>query len=227
MSNLSGFERESDIEERRKRRQEEWESVRTKDQPELAPEEPYDGRSLYDRLKEQRDAKDLEFEEARKFKNMIRGLDDDDVDHLNTCDDRKLIEERKQKEDELKELNDYRTKVAALQETCADQKLLLLSSKPKPKDPSTQSRVVSQKAILSTLVKRKSQTNGSQPPEKLQVLGVQQPSALKCLAVLPGIGDYKSSDDSEDSSEVDEEIVTGKVDLTGRQIIKKKIEHDE
>lgn len=41
----------------------------------MAPEEPYDGRSLYDRLKEQRDAKDLEFEEARKFKNMIRGLD--------------------------------------------------------------------------------------------------------------------------------------------------------
>lgn len=41
----------------------------------VAPEEPYDGRSLYDRLKEQRDAKDLEFEEARKFKNMIRGLD--------------------------------------------------------------------------------------------------------------------------------------------------------
>lgn len=41
----------------------------------VAPEEPYDGRSLYDRLKEQRDAKDSEFEEARKFKNMIRGLD--------------------------------------------------------------------------------------------------------------------------------------------------------
>jgi hypothetical protein len=38
-----------------------------------APEEAYDGRSLYDRLKEQKDAKQEEFEESRKFKNMIRG----------------------------------------------------------------------------------------------------------------------------------------------------------
>jgi FAM192A/Fyv6, N-terminal domain len=54
----------------------------------VVPEEPFDGRSLYDRLKEQRDAKDLEFEESRKFKNMIRGLDDDEVDHLSEVDSR-------------------------------------------------------------------------------------------------------------------------------------------
>lgn len=34
MSNLGGFESESQIEERRKLRQEEWEKVRTADQPE-------------------------------------------------------------------------------------------------------------------------------------------------------------------------------------------------
>lgn len=49
---------------------------------------------------------------------------------------------------------------------------------------------------------------------------------MKCLAVLPGIGDYKSSDDSEDSSEIDEELINEKVDLTGRQI-KKKVVQDE
>lgn len=69
-------------------------------------------------------------------------------------------------------------------------------------------------------MKRKSQTQVTEPPEKR--LTVKQPTALKCLAVLPGIGDYKSSDDSEDSSDVDEEIVNGRVDLTGRQIKKKK-----
>lgn len=57
-------------------------------------------------------------------------------------------------------------------------------------------------------------------------MSLKQPSAMKCLAVLPGIGDYKSSDDSEDSSEIDEELMNGKVDLTGRQI-KKKIVQDE
>lgn len=87
----------------------------------MAPEEPYDGRSLYDRLKEQRDAKDLEFEEARKFKNMIRGLDDDDVDHLNEVDTLRAAEERKKREEEYKELNDYRTRVAELQELSQDQ----------------------------------------------------------------------------------------------------------
>lgn len=88
----------------------------------MAPaEEVFDGRSLYDRLKEQKDAKDLEFEESRQFKNMIRGLDDDDVDHLNEIDNRKLLEERKKQEEELKELTDYRAKVAELQEMSADQ----------------------------------------------------------------------------------------------------------
>lgn len=88
----------------------------------MAPdEEPYDGRSLYERLKSQKDAKDLEFEESRKFKNMIRGLDDDDVDHLTEIDNRKLLEEKKQKEEEQKELSDYRAKVAELQEQSAEQ----------------------------------------------------------------------------------------------------------
>lgn len=72
-------------------------------------------------MKEQKDAKDLEFEESRKFKNMIRGLDDDDVEHLATIDNKKLTEERQRRDEELKEISDYRAKVAELQEQSADQ----------------------------------------------------------------------------------------------------------
>lgn len=72
-------------------------------------------------MKEQRDAKDLEFEESRKFKNMIRGLDEDEVDHLSEIENRKLDEERKTRQEELKELQDYRAKVAELQEQSAEQ----------------------------------------------------------------------------------------------------------
>lgn len=87
-----------------------------------APEEPaWDGRSLFDRLKEQKDAKQDEFEESRKFKNMIRGLDDDDVDHLNKVNSKLTQKERDLKEEELKELQDYRQRVAELQEISADQ----------------------------------------------------------------------------------------------------------
>jgi uncharacterized protein YydD (DUF2326 family) len=67
------------------------------------------------------DAKQEEFEESRKFKNMIRGLDDEDVDHLHEMDTRKVQQERQQKEEEIKELNDYRNRVQELQETAADQ----------------------------------------------------------------------------------------------------------
>lgn len=52
---------------------------------------------------------------------MIRGLDEDDVDHLTEIEDRKLSEERRQKQEELKELEDYRAKVAELQELSAEQ----------------------------------------------------------------------------------------------------------
>lgn len=104
----------------------------------VAPEEPFDGRSLYDRLKEQRDAKDLEFEESRKFKNMIRGLDESDADHLNEIQEDSAKRVRKQIEEEKNELNgelserflrsctdfnhflDYRAQVAKLQEISAE-----------------------------------------------------------------------------------------------------------
>lgn len=72
-------------------------------------------------MKEQKDAKDLEFEESRKFKNMIRGLDDDEVDFVSEIENKKLSEERKLKEEEYKEIQDYRAKVAELQELSAEQ----------------------------------------------------------------------------------------------------------
>ena len=208
----------------------------------VAPEEPFDGRSLYDRLKEQRDAKQEEFEESKKFKNLIKGLDDDDVEHLTEQDNRKILEERKRNEEDQKELNEFRARVAELHEASADQKLQEIASKSKSKVASTNSRFTSQKSILASVVKRKSDTVSNQPPEKRQ--SVQHPSALvscsiyfqvsffkvffstfkKCTAVLPGIGDYKSSDDSDASSDELEEVA--RTDLTGRQLIKKKA-HDE
>ena len=51
---------------------------------------------------------------------MIRGLDDDDVDHLHEVDTRKVQQEREQREEQERELNDYRTKVQELAETAAE-----------------------------------------------------------------------------------------------------------
>lgn len=231
MSALGGFEREVDIEERRKKRQEEWDKVRTDDQPEEAPEEPYDGRSLFDRLKEQKDKKDHDFEESRKFKNMIRGLDDDDIDHLDLVDKKRMEEEKLQRQEELKELREYREKVAAIQEENEDKKLQLIAGKSqkltdKPKEISKPS--ISQKSILSAAIKRKSQSSDNEPEPKKQGAVVRNPSALKCIAVLPGLGNYESSDDSDDSSDFSEDVnETRSLDLTGRKIKKKKEDDSE
>lgn len=43
------------------------------------------------------------------------------MDHLSQVDDRKLLEVRKQMEEEQNELNDYRAKRAELHEQSADQ----------------------------------------------------------------------------------------------------------
>uniref|UniRef100_A0A673JEB3 Proteasome activator subunit 3 interacting protein 1 n=1 Tax=Sinocyclocheilus rhinocerous TaxID=307959 RepID=A0A673JEB3_9TELE len=61
------FVSESELDEIRKKRQEEWEKVRKPDDPEEAPEEEYDPRSLYERLQEQKDKKQEEYEEQFKF----------------------------------------------------------------------------------------------------------------------------------------------------------------
>uniref|UniRef100_A0AAY5L6P3 FAM192A/Fyv6 N-terminal domain-containing protein n=1 Tax=Esox lucius TaxID=8010 RepID=A0AAY5L6P3_ESOLU len=61
------FVSEAEIEEKRKLRQEEWEKVRKPEDPEEVPEEEYDGRTLYERLQEQKDKKQEEYEEQFKF----------------------------------------------------------------------------------------------------------------------------------------------------------------
>lgn len=62
---------EAEATEQRQRRQEEWERVRQPEDPLERPEEPYDGRSLYERLKQNKDKKDMEFEEAHKLSKTM------------------------------------------------------------------------------------------------------------------------------------------------------------
>ncbi|GLV36240.1 uncharacterized protein CBL_08733 [Carabus blaptoides fortunei] len=169
----SGFVTESEIAEARRKRQEEWERVRNADQPLEAPEEQYDSRSLYDRLQEQKQKKDLEYEEAHKLKNMIKGLDDDEIEFLDLVDRTKLAAERKKTLDEERELSDYRNRVASLQEKSLDQRI------------------------------------------HAEITG-----ALTCIGILPGLGCYNDSSESEVST--DSEAECTKVDMLGRKIKKQE-----
>ncbi|XP_078034324.1 PSME3-interacting protein [Augochlora pura] len=152
----SGFISEAEITEQRRIRQQEWERVRTADQPLEAPEEPYDPRSLYERLQEQKSKRDVEYEEAHKLKNMIKGLDDDEVEFLDLVDRTKLEEERKKNLEEEKEMRDFKAAVASLQEKSLNEKLKQELKNPQiaSKNVSSGSRSSQLKLLAGVVVKR-------------------------------------------------------------------------
>ncbi|KAG8304806.1 hypothetical protein J6590_085731 [Homalodisca vitripennis] len=129
----SGFISETEIAEKRRIRQEEWEKVRKPDQPLEVPEEEYDHRSLFERLQEQKQRKEFEFEEAHRLKHMIKGLDDDEIEFLDLVDRSKLEEERKKSIEEEREIADFRNKVLSLQEHSLEQRIQQeIKAKPPP-----------------------------------------------------------------------------------------------
>lgn len=257
----SGFVSEAEVAEQRRIRQEEWEKVRTADQPLEAPEEPYDARCLYDRLQEQKNKRDAEYEEAHKLKNMIKGLDDDEVEFLDLVDRTKLEEERKKNLEEEKEMRDFKAAVASLQEKSLDQKLKQELKNPQTTNKSTSSGRTSQLKLLAGVVikrpekqkqddlargtKRKlssdeEKTEGktdesysSSTPEQSQNTPMEETTeasadnkisheigGMKCIGILPGLGLYENSSDSDCSSDTDQDLEPShsKYDLLGRKI---------
>ncbi|XP_043935474.1 PSME3-interacting protein [Protopterus annectens] len=146
------FVTESELEERRKRRQEEWEKVRKPDDPEECPEEVYDPRSLYERLQEQKEKKQQEYEEQFKFKNMIRGLDKDETDFLDDVAKKQALLEEQRIKEEMEELKEYRSAQAIIAEETEVKKET--EKKPIWKTDDNKNRP-SQAQLLAGAVKRK------------------------------------------------------------------------
>ncbi|XP_061449748.1 PSME3-interacting protein isoform X1 [Rhineura floridana] len=225
------FVSEAEIEERRKQRQEEWEKVRKPEDPEECPEEVYDPRSLYERLQEQKDKKQQEFEEQFKFKNMVRGLDEDETKFLDEVSQQQALIEKQRREEDLKELNEYRSTlskvgVSADPKKEAEKKLSLKSAENKSK--------FSQAKLLAGAVKHRSSEGANsvkrlkldldpdhdKAPEKpscvplssssLSGSALHCPSAAVCIGILPGLGAYSGSSDSESSSDSEDCVQFGR-----------------
>ncbi|XP_054631799.1 PSME3-interacting protein isoform X2 [Dunckerocampus dactyliophorus] len=162
------FVSEAELDERRKKRQEEWEKVRKPDDPEKAPEEEYDPRSLYERLQEQRDKKQEEFEEQFKFKNMVRGLDDDETSFLDEVSRQQSLVEKQRRDEEKQELLEYRSAIA---------KQVSPDSRPEPEKKATPKHSVveqktshlSQAHLLVGAVKRRNSSQSSDSSKKQKV----------------------------------------------------------
>uniref|UniRef100_A0A6B2F6A9 FAM192A/Fyv6 N-terminal domain-containing protein n=1 Tax=Bothriechis nubestris TaxID=1766655 RepID=A0A6B2F6A9_9SAUR len=222
------FVSEAELEERRKRRQEEWEKVRKPEDPKECPEEVYDPRSLYERLQEQKDKKQQEFEEQFKFKNMVRGLDEDESKFLDEVSRQQVLIEKQRHEEELKELNEYRSTLSKVGASAdlkkeADKKL---SAKSENKNKFSQAKLLagavkhrsSEGANSVKRLKLDPDPDDDKVPEKQSCVPrgssatLHCPSAAVCIGILPGLGAYSGSSDSESSSDSEGTInSTGKI----------------
>ena len=59
-------------------------------------------------MQEQKDLRQSELEESRRLKNLIKGLDDDEVSFLELVDQTKIEMETKLYQEEKKELQEFR-----------------------------------------------------------------------------------------------------------------------
>lgn len=150
-------------------------------QPKECPEEEYDPRTLYERLKEQRDKKQEEFEESKKFKHSIKTLDNDEVEFLSKVDEHKLNELIAKQNEEKRAIEEFKKQLAdqtqAEQEKKQGEFKRSLFSKQSPsgskqtagKDAPNQAARTTrrQAALLANAVKRKaSEDDGEDQPNK-------------------------------------------------------------
>ncbi|XP_035646864.1 PSME3-interacting protein [Oncorhynchus keta] len=220
------FVSETEIEEKRKQRQEEWEKVRQPEDPEKAPEEEYDGRSLFERLQEQKDKKQEEYDEQFKFKNMVKGLDEDESHFLDEVSRQQSLVEKQRRDEELHELKEYRS---ALKKLASSEIRKEPERRAGPKPAEVKTSHLSQAHLLAGAFKRRSSSQSSDNSKKQKVeesaagnggrteqeagRGVVEqgstvktgvlhlPSAAVCVGILPGMGAYSGSSDSESSSD--------------------------
>jgi len=164
----SGFVTEAEIEEKKLKRQEEWDLVRKPEDPEEAPEEVYDHRSLFERLEEQRAKKEEDWEEEHKFKNQFRGLDDDECNFLDHVEDLRAEADRQAKIEERREVQEYQRKQEIIREKELQERLRFEIKGPELKrQKSTTGGIKSkQQQLLMGVVKKRKSSESIQPDEK-------------------------------------------------------------
>ncbi|KAK3847202.1 MAG: N-terminal domain of NEFA-interacting nuclear protein NIP30-domain-containing protein [Linnemannia gamsii] len=109
----SKFVSAGELDEARKARKEEWDKAyeNNENPPPIQEEVPYDPRTLYERLQEQKQKKSDAFAEATKFGNLIHKIDNDEFDFLSSLEDEGAKKKREQAEQEAEELKNFRMNV--------------------------------------------------------------------------------------------------------------------
>ncbi|OTF70640.1 FAM192A-like protein [Euroglyphus maynei] len=226
MAKNISFVSESVLDEQRKHRQEEWLKNRKESDPIEAPEPEYDPRTLYERLQEQKQKKQEEFDESRKMKNLVKVLDNDEIEFLAICNNSKAELENQKYREELLALEEYKHGVAHLNNEEQEHKLsefkreLFQNHKKRLANQSlANGKRKSQADLLMGAIKRKSKdeslgkkietdsttttTITDENPvddDNSKIKFDPSKPTIQCIGRLPGIGCY---DDESDSLESD------------------------
>lgn len=152
-----GFVSEAEAETMKQERQDEWERVRKPEDPIAVPEEPVDSRSLYDKLQEQKDIKEMEWQEEHAFKNNTfnKALEEDEAEFLDAVDTARCNAERERFLAEKKELEDFQKTQQELKERELEQRMKAERNIPMVRKVPFAPRT-SQLKLLAGAVKRKS-----------------------------------------------------------------------
>lgn len=168
MSGVS-FVSETEIEDVRKKKQEEWEKVRKESDPIECPEPVHDNKTLYERLQEQKQKKQDEWDEQHQLKNMIRGLDGDETVFLDLVAKQQEEIANRRFDEESQEIREYRDAVSQFQSA-----IIAEPTTTKPAGSAVSQRKSSQESgakksqlqLIAGAIKRKSSSSSQESPEK-------------------------------------------------------------
>ncbi|XP_010084188.1 PREDICTED: protein FAM192A [Pterocles gutturalis] len=163
---------------------------------------------------------------------MVRGLDEDETHFLDEVSRQQELLEKQRREEELKELNEYRstlTKVGVSMDPKKETEKKLAMKSVENKNKFSQAKLLAgavkhrssdggnsvKRLKLDTDHDEKNQEKPSCVPLGSSSVGgstVHCPSAAVCIGILPGLGAYSGSSDSESSSDSEGTInSTGKI----------------
>ncbi|XP_073233724.1 PSME3-interacting protein-like isoform X2 [Porites lutea] len=170
MSGVS-FVSEAELDEIRDKRQKEWEKVRKEDDPLECPEQVHDNKTLYERLQEQKQKKQDEWDEQHQLKNMIRGLDSDETLFLDLVSKQQEEIASRRFNEETQEIREYRDAVSQFQSTAAvpaDIKLpgsAVLNRKSSQESGTKKSQL----QLIAGAIKRKGNSEKTSPQKRTKV----------------------------------------------------------
>lgn len=169
--------------------------------------------------------KQEEYEESKKLKNLIQGLNNDEIEFLTACEQSKAALEDQKYREELMALEEYKQAVSHLNSEEQERKInefkrdMFKIYKKKMDKKAIINKKKSQAELISELIKKKSpdsikkiKTNtGSSSCQPSNSSGsstsneelpkANYPPTIQCIGRLPGMGYYGDSDDSSNSDD--------------------------